>query len=435
MSSASEISVNVGGDQNSVTVSSPEGSDISVSGSEGVAITVSPNAGHSVSISQDSGTSITVNPDNSSVVTATNDVVNVSVDSIPAVDKVTNLRELNDVIGDPTSNQVLVYNQSENNFQFADQTGGDGTGDPLTDQFIDVTNGDGAFDHLTDVNKEYEVGTSITQILKDILDPYKTMSLSLTNIRYRYILEGGQIDGVTYNTSYSPTDTVEVGSNIRILGLNYTASDIGGYVPLSSFLTFNGVQNGVYNGVPIPSGVTFVPGFQYYETQQNSPHDLSIAVGARDDGPPGYSGTITVTSTEEKLKWRYKAFLLASTIDLEATPIAGNFESIVGSGLVGYKFVGNSSGTSSNFSMNTPIGSDDENSYTYIMYPMAFGELTEVLEEGAFPVIGDFVKLTGPLADGGFEYAGPNGQDTSYLVYQTDEKQAFGGDVELTFKF
>lgn len=435
MSSASEISVNVGGDQNSVTVSSPEGSDISVSASEGVAITVNPDSAHSISVAQDGGTSITVNPNNSAVVTATNDVINVSVDPIPAVDKVTNLRELNDVVGDPTSNQVLVYNQSENNFQFADQTGGDGTGDPLTDQFIDVTNADGAFDHLTDVNKEYEVGTSITQILKDILDPYRTMSLSLTNIRYRYILEGGQIGGTTYNTSSSSTDTVEVGSNIRILGLNYTASDIGGYVPLSSFLRFNGVQNGVYNGVPIPSGVTFVPGFQYYETQQNSPHDLSIVVGARDEGPPGYSGTITVTSTEEKLKWRYRAYLTSNSIDLESSSTAENFNSIVSEASTQFKLVGNSSGTSSNFSIDTPAGSDNLNEYTYIMYPMAFGELTEVLEEGAFPVIGDFVKLTGPLSDGGFQYSGPNGQNTSYLVYQTDEKQAFGGDVELTFKF
>ena len=77
------------------------------------------------------------------------------------------LRDLEDVVGDPASGQVLIYNEGENNFQFADQTGGgDGGGggggdaDELTDYAITVTNTDAAFDTIR--NNTYEKYTNMT---------------------------------------------------------------------------------------------------------------------------------------------------------------------------------------------------------------------------------------------------------------------------------
>jgi len=48
----------------------------------------------------------------------------------------TRLRDLEDVKGDPTSGQILVYNVGENNFQFQDQNTGGAGGDDLTDEAI-----------------------------------------------------------------------------------------------------------------------------------------------------------------------------------------------------------------------------------------------------------------------------------------------------------
>ena len=105
----------------------------------------------SVSISSTS-TEVTVSsPETQSLsVNTTPFTVEVSTNS-NLISGATRLRELTDVIGDPTSGQVLIYNQGENNFQFADQTGGGGGGgdsEELTDYAIQVTNSDGAFDTI-----------------------------------------------------------------------------------------------------------------------------------------------------------------------------------------------------------------------------------------------------------------------------------------------
>lgn len=433
MSIASEINVNVGGDQSSVVVSSTEGSEISVLGPEGLSITVDTPDSQSISISQTSGLSLSVGvPDTSTVITTGNDVINVSVDPIPAVDKVTRLRDLDDVVGTPSSNQVLVYNQGENNFQFADQSGDGSESDGLIDEFIDVTNTDGAFSALVALEQDYEVGTSVTKILKDILDPYKILSLEMNYLNYRYL-----INNVEQNTTFSSSvnDTVEVGSNIRVSGFNYDTSNETGYVPGSSSFTLDGAVLGVATGlIPVPdtSGGTFNL-TSNSATQKNSPADLKGFMSAKEEGPSDYSGQLTVNSNEATIKFRYRAFLIANSLDLSASLTNSDFNSLFND--EGFKYVGEADGTVNNFSMNTPSDSDEINNYTYLAYPTSFGELDEVVEEGSFPVLGDLVKLSGPLADGGFQYEGPNGQNTSYLVYQSDEKQAFSNDVELTLKF
>ena len=101
--------------------------------------------------------------------------------AIPAVGT-TRLRDLEDVKGDPTSGQILVYNLGENNFQFQDQNTGGAGGDDLTDEAITVTNTDGGFSSL--VGGTFETGTSITTILKNILDPYKLPQFTSFSLTY-----------------------------------------------------------------------------------------------------------------------------------------------------------------------------------------------------------------------------------------------------------
>ena len=126
------------------------------------------------------------------------------------------LRDLEDVIGDPTSGQVLIYNEGENNFQFGDQQGGSGGGgndEELTDYAITVTNTDGAFSTIKDFT--YEKFTSMTNILNDILNPYTKTSVELTAMN-------GTNNGSSYVLDTGAFRSVEVGSNIVFNTFSYS---------------------------------------------------------------------------------------------------------------------------------------------------------------------------------------------------------------------
>ena len=89
------------------------------------------------------------------------------------------LRDLEDIVGDPESGQILFYNSGQNNFQFRDNQGaGSGESDENINSPIQVTNTDGAFSTL--VGQTIETGTSVTSVLSSILNPYTKTSVQLT---------------------------------------------------------------------------------------------------------------------------------------------------------------------------------------------------------------------------------------------------------------
>ena len=127
------------------------------------------------------------------------------------------LRDLEDVIGDPESGQILFYNSGQNNFQFRDNQGaGSGESDENINEAIEVTNNDGAFSTL--IGQTFETGTSITSVLSSILNPYTKTSVQLTS------LEGSK-DGVGFSVSTSSTELLEVGTSISLQNFSFTVGD------------------------------------------------------------------------------------------------------------------------------------------------------------------------------------------------------------------
>ena len=149
---------------------------VSVNSASGQSIVVSPVGSTSVSVGSVESQSISITSSSTDVTVSSPDTQTISVSTTPInLEVFTNanlssigvkrLRDLEDVIGDPTSGQVLIYNEGENNFQFGDQQGGggvSGSGDDeeLTDYAITVTNTDGAFSTIKDFT--YEKFTSMT---------------------------------------------------------------------------------------------------------------------------------------------------------------------------------------------------------------------------------------------------------------------------------
>ena len=137
--------------------------------------------------------------------------------------------------------QVLVYDAGDNAFVFADQSGsgGDGSGSQNTDAAIEVTNTDGAFDTI--FNTTYESNSSVTTILSQILNPYVTAKLNLSNIKYRDPAQSS-------DQSASSSASVEVGSNIAIKGLSFSTTDSDQIQENSIKLLKNNSEIGGYVG-------------------------------------------------------------------------------------------------------------------------------------------------------------------------------------------
>ncbi len=171
------------GDSPSIVVSTSNSvSTLIATPDSSISLAVNPASGSSVSINSVPTTQLSVSTVGSTVNTVTQLNNSLTVSTALQAPLKLNLRDLEDVSGDPTSQQVLIYNEGDNSFVFADQSGSSSGGSQLTDALIEVTNNDGAFDTIYGL--DYESGTSVTTILGQILNPYVTATLNLSNIKY-----------------------------------------------------------------------------------------------------------------------------------------------------------------------------------------------------------------------------------------------------------
>lgn len=122
MADAPTITVS-GGSSASITISNDASvSTLVAAADNSFSIDVASPSSESISISSDS-VSLAVSSTSSTTSTVKELFNTIEVaTAVPAFGTI-RLRDIADVVGDPTSNQVLVYNQGENNFQFADRSG------------------------------------------------------------------------------------------------------------------------------------------------------------------------------------------------------------------------------------------------------------------------------------------------------------------------
>lgn len=372
-----------------MSVDSPESQSISIS-----------SVSTEVTVQQSDSPSISIDTDSITIEVATN----TNAGQWPK-----RLRDLEDVVGDPTSGQVLIYNEGENNFQFADQTGGGGNGgsgdvDELTDYAITVTNSDAAFDTIR--NSTYEKYTNMTDLFKDILDPYTKTSVSI------YSLVGTSNESPL---SVSSSKDFEVGTSIALNYISYTIGDVNKVKDGSLTLRQDGAA---YQSLPEIS--TFdVPIDPVINSQYNSLAQDIYKITFVDNGNPN-GQEYSLSSGSITLNWKYRFGISAyPTIPSDSASATTIYDYLVDSSLLGNP-------GSNPFSFTCTSANAADANYTFLIYPSTFGTVKSVLQNNSTDVTADFLLV------GEHTVTNVNDVNISYYIYRTNDTGAFNDDVVLT---
>jgi len=320
------------------------------------------------------------------------------------------LRDLEDVIGDPESGQILFYNSGQNNFQFRDNQGaGSGESDENINEAIEVTNTDGAFSTL--IGQTFETGTSITSVLSSILNPYVKTTIS------KPILSG-TLEGATWSASND--QDVEVGTNVVINSVQYYVGDSDKVKDESVSLLKNGQSH--QSGLPEePTNVVSIS--PAISSTKNIPGTDSYKMTMVDNGNSN-NIEYTITSSALSISWKYRVRIAASTVVVTNNSTASSmFGDSVQSKLM------SDPGTSS-FDLECSDENAEDGKFTYIAIPETFGTLSSVLQNGSTDVTADFSLVTGSTLTVTNTY----GVSVAYYIYRTNDSGAFNDGITLNVK-
>lgn len=358
-------------------------------------------------------TEVTVQPAESASISISTDSITVEVaTNTNAGQWPKRLRDLEDVVGDPSSGQVLIYNAGENNFQFADQTGGGGGGgggdaDELTDYAITVTNSDGAFDTIR--NNTYEKYTNMTDLFKDILDPYTKASVQITSL-------DGSKNGSSFGASSGQTKVLEVGDQITLNTFSYTVSDPSKVKDGSVSLLKDGSS---YMSALSETSTTNVAFSPIVNAQFNTPSTDTYKITATDNGNPN-GQEYPLSSSTITIDWRYRIGLSANnTIPSDNASATAIYDNLVSSVLQN-----DPGGSAVNFTCSESNASDAN--YSFLIWPSSYGVLKSVLQNNSTDVTADFTLV------GEYTVTNVNDVNISYYIYRTNDTGAFNDDVVLT---
>lgn len=320
------------------------------------------------------------------------------------------LRDLEDVIGDPESGQILFYNSGQNNFQFRDNQGaGSGESDENINEPIEVTNTDGAFSTL--IGQTFETGTSITSVLSGILNPYVKTSIS-----------GLTLIGTRNNTPLQVTSVrnVEVGTTVVLNSFSYSIGDPDKVKEDSVSLVRNGESH--QSGLPDEESNT-VSMSPVITATKTIPGSDSYKMTMVDDGNSN-NIEYDLSSSSVSINWMYRVRLSASSVDVTNNATASSmFNDTADSVLM------NDPG-SARFDLECTPSNAQDGRFTYIAIPEAFGTLSSVLQNGSTDVTADFSLVT----DGTLTVENSNGVSIAYYIYRTNDTGAFNDGITLSVK-
>lgn len=320
------------------------------------------------------------------------------------------LRDLEDVIGDPESGQILFYNSGQNNFQFRDNQGaGSGESDENINEPIEVTNTDGAFSTL--IGQTFETGTSITSVLSGILNPYVKTSIS-----------GLTLIGTRNNTPLQVTSVrnVEVGTTVVLNSFSYSIGDPDKVKEDSVSLVRNGESH--QSGLPDEESNT-VSMSPVITATKTIPGSDSYKMTMVDDGNSN-NIEYDLSSSSVSINWMYRVRLSASSVDVTNNATASSmFNDTADSVLM------NDPGSAS-FDLECTPSNAQDGRFTYIAIPEAFGTLSSVLQNGSTDVTADFSLVT----DGTLTVENSNGVSIAYYIYRTNDTGAFNDGITLSVK-
>ena len=289
-------------------------------------------------------------------------------------------------------------------------TDGSGTGgtDLTIDQDINITNYDAAFSHMT---TPIVSGTAIQDILIDMLQKYNAATITLSSLNLALQNEDGTWPEPSLN--FSSTVTREIGGNVRVYGFGQSISDHTKVQDDSvSFYQNNSLVEGGFDDMS-----SFGDLSEYIDLSSGSAYSNSYKLTAIDDGG---SSDITISSNTRSVRFRYRAKVGAYGEEVSSD----NYQTIYDDLLDIYDELQLETTITANCTTDT----DNVNNFTYIIYPAAWGEISEILQ-AAFDVTTAFTK------QGPFLVSNTYGTLIEYYFYKSNDPGAFAPNVTLTISF
>ena len=248
----------------------------------------------------------------------------------------------------------------------------------------------------------FTAGTSLESVIRTMLITYIPPTLSSLVMRS--------------NGSTISTTTREVGASFiaNTASFSATADNPNGVYPLSASFTSSGADVGTiqyYFGDNVLGSTNILSiGSSNTYTRTAAGNIVFTVNGKRSDTLTA----ITPTTTTMVFQWR-NYLGASSTIITDNATAQTVVDTQVNSTLASSK-----SWTATCTAANDTLGN-----YTYIVYPALYGDLANIIQNGATPVLGAFTKL------GDFTVTNTNSISLSYRVYKSNSDKAFASGTTL----
>jgi hypothetical protein len=246
-------------------------------------------------------------------------------------------------------------------------------------------------------------GSSIEALLRDMLISYIEPTISNLTIRFG-------------NTTIS-TAIRDVGDSFTCNSCSFSAtvdSPDGNY-PVSASITSSGADAGTsqfYLSNTTSNTNAFPFGGTAIINKASSAGSVLFTLNTKSQT------TADTQSTSTSFSFLYRNYLAASSTIIIDNSTA---QTVVSSGTVDSILT-----TSKSWTATCNANNANLSNYTYIIYPAAYGDLSNVIQNGSLPVLTAFTKT------GDFTVANTYGSSTSFRVYQSNQPGAFASGVTLT---
>ena len=246
-------------------------------------------------------------------------------------------------------------------------------------------------------------GSSIEALLRSMLIAYIEPVISSLIIR---------LDGTTRSTAAR-----DVGESFTCNTSSFSAtldSPDGNY-PVSASITASGADIGtqqIFLSNTLAASNALGLGSTLTINRASSAGSVSFTVNTKSQT------TADTQSTSTSFSFLYRNYLAASSTIISDNSTA---QTVINSGTVTNTLDTNISWTATCDSNNADI-----TKYTYIIYPASYGDLSNVIQNGALPVLTAFTKT------GDFTISNAFASSTSFRVYQSNQPGAFASGTTLT---
>jgi len=208
--------------------------------------------------------------------------------------------------------------------------------------------------------------------------------------------------------SSTPSASIfEVGQSVNINSVTIsTTNDSDGNPPQNMYVTGPGFNKSVTTGVNNADASTVV-------TKTTNTSESWTLTGED-------KNAVSLPSRSTNKNWYFRHFVGGNSTELTS----GSSDAAVQTVIDALQITSLRSGRSA--SITTGSWSNTAGNYTYITYAAKFGDLSNILQNGALPVLGAFTKL------GDFNFTNAQGHIESYRVYKSNSDAAFADGTSLT---